>query len=112
MTALKAKDVEDALAIKGFEVVQGKHREFRLMVEGQRTSVATHTSHNSQEIDDFLASMMARQLHLPKADFHRLVGCSLSGEEYLKRMVAEGWVVLASAPPAPSKATKPRRKGR
>lgn len=95
MSALKAAAVESALSQKGFDVQHGKHRQFRLVVDGLATGVATHTSHNAQEIDDFLAMMMARQLHLTKGDFLRLVECSMSGKEYLEQMVRNGFVVLA-----------------
>ena len=100
MTILCAKDVEHALLAKGFQQEGGKHRGFRLHVDGQRTGVATHTSHNDQEVNDFLQQMMAKQLNLPKGEFVRLVECTLSGDDYAARMVEGGYVVPASTKPS------------
>ncbi len=107
MSALKAAAVESALSSKGFEVQNGKHRVFRLVVNGQQTSIVTHTSHNQQEIHDMLLGLMAGQVKLPKSDFRRLIECSMSGDEYLKRMINEGFVI----PPgeAPAAAKKPHK---
>ncbi len=102
MSALQARDVERARLAKGFEQEGGgkSHRVFRLHMDGQRTGVATHTSHNDQEVNDFLQQMMARQLNLPKGEFVRLVECTLGGEDYAAKMVEGGYVVLSSAKPA------------
>lgn len=106
MSALKAAAVESALSSKGFVVQHGKHRVFRLVVDGQPSGIATHTSHNQQEIHDVLVGLMASQVKLPKPDFRRWVECSMSGDEYLKRMVTDGFVVLPSAAPAPPKKSR------
>lgn len=100
MSALRASVVEGALVAKGFDRIDRSHRVFQLVVDGQKTGVATHTSHNSQAIDDHLQRLMARQIHLPTDDFVRLVECTLSGQDYAAKMIEEGHVVLRGATPA------------
>lgn len=115
MTPYRAAIVENALTAKGFEQKNGGHRTFRLVVDGQKTGVVTHTSHNSQQIDEFLLRSMAGQVRLPVEDFARLVECTLTGADYAARMVEDGQVVLRNvAKPkvaAKSKA-KPTRVGK
>ncbi len=51
---------------------------------GKRTSVRTKVSHNQQEINDYLANCMKKQLHLSKDEFNDLVKCPLKYEQYLR----------------------------
>jgi hypothetical protein len=111
MTTRRAAIVEGALLSKGFVTDNGKHIELRLYVDGQRTGVATHLSHNSPQLDDFLLGMMARQVRLPKDAFLDLVDCTLSGNDYADRMVSEGHAVLrATAPTSAATKREPKKK--
>ncbi len=115
MTPYRASTVENALIAKGFERKDGGHRTFRLVVDGQKTGVVTHTSHNSQQIDEYLQRSMAAQVRLPVGDFARLVECTLSGADYAARMVRDAHVVLRNAAPPKAAAkskTKPAKVGK
>ena len=79
----KAKDVTRALEKKGFRSREGDHTFFRLYADGVKTTVRTKVSHGAKEIHDGLLSAMAKQTHLRKKEFLRLIDCPLSEEEYL-----------------------------
>lgn len=85
MTAIKSTQVEKALLKKGFKREPGDHRFYFLYDDsGKRTSVRTKVSHNQQEINDYLANCMKKQLHLSKDEFNDLVKCPLKYEQYLR----------------------------
>lgn len=63
------------------------HIMFKLEVDGVAT-VLIRMSKNMQEIDDHLASLMAKQCKLSKQEFWNLIDCSLSGEDW-KDLVRE-----------------------
>lgn len=91
MTVLKDKQVSKSLVKKGFVKEPRDHMYFVLYDEsGKRTSVRTKTSHNHQDIGDFLIARMQQQLHLSKNDFLDLINCPLSREEYLKKLRKNG----------------------
>ena len=84
------RDVEAALAAKGFDRDIGDHRFFVYhTVDGLRTPVKTKTSHgtSTRSIGDELLSQMARQCRLTRKDFISLVDCPLSREEYERRLI-------------------------
>lgn len=79
------RDVEAGLAAKGFQSDSGDHRVFiYYSKDGRRTPVRTKTSHgtSTRTIGDDLISQMARQCHVTRGDFLRLVDCPMSREEY------------------------------
>lgn len=87
------RDVEAALAAKGFERDLGDHRFFVFhTIEGLRTPVRTKTSHgtSTRSIGDELLSQMARQCKLSRKDFILLVDCPLSREDYERRLIEAG----------------------
>jgi len=90
MPSLKRDDVEASLRQKGFEEAPGDHRFFKLMVDGKYTGLFTKTSRGKKykTLGDELVGRMARQVKLTKAEFCKLVDCSLSGDEY--RALLEG----------------------
>lgn len=87
---LKVRTIQTALRRKGFEERQGSHYFYHLYVDGKKTRVHTMVSHGDREIGDKLIKDMSKELMLPKAEFLRLVKCSLSGEEYVAFLRAEG----------------------
>ena len=85
----KAKEVERVLEKKGFERERGQkdHNRFVLLIDGKITSIRTKTSHNGQDIDDYLQKRMAEQMHLTKPEFKSFVSCTISKDEYAKKVV-------------------------
>jgi hypothetical protein len=86
MAGLEKSSVMDALRKKGYREESGAkdHHSFVYYNGTQKTTVRTKTSRSSKirTLDDSLVGKMAKQCHLSKNDFVRLVRCSLSGEEY------------------------------
>ncbi len=80
----KSREVEQALKKKGFKKEPGDHNYFILYVNGVRTSVQTHTSHNGQDINSYLFNQMKKQVHLDTNDFINLIECPLSKEKYIE----------------------------
>jgi hypothetical protein len=96
MSTIKTKDIHDALTGKGFRVAETHHEMLWLFVNGQKTSIRTRLSHGSDEYDDGLLGLMAKQLKLRRADLNRLIECPLTEEEYVKILIKNGHVRLAS----------------
>ena len=90
MATLKAKDVEQSLLRKGFVKDNDRHRIFWFQHNGEREKIRTMTSHNNQDIDDYLQAEMARQMFLTKKEFVSFVSCTISGESYVKLMKERG----------------------
>lgn len=79
------RDVEAGLSGKGFRRDSRDHRVFiHYSFDGRRTAVRTKTSHgtSTRTIGDDLLSQMARQCHLSRGDFLRLIDCPMSRDEY------------------------------
>ena len=93
---LKRRKVERALESKGFMRRQNRHTHFIYHTrEDKKTRVWTMTSHGSSgaDIGRPLIAEMARQCKIERAEFERLIDCSLSREAYenllVKRKVIE-----------------------
>lgn len=81
----KQRDVETGLLRKGFVKSQTDHNYFTYFsIAGEKTVIKTKTSFGASgsDIDSGLIKFMARQCKLDVNDFHRLVDCPLSREEY------------------------------
>ncbi len=86
MTQLKADAVRKALLRKGFVESSGKHIVYQFYVDKTiDTPIITHMSHNKQEIDAFLQSHMANQLHLTKQEFLEMVSCTLGDTDLMHK---------------------------
>lgn len=88
MSELSSKKVESALLKKGFRYDKDKtasmsHRAFYFYdLDGNKTSIRTHLSHNSQPINDHLISCMAKQLKLKNNQFKDMINCHINHEQY------------------------------
>ena len=78
----------NALLRKGFEKVETHHTMLWFMV--RRTSIHTWVSHGQRKLDDRLLRLMARKLHLSRAELLKFVECEMSYEDYLRRMIDGG----------------------
>jgi hypothetical protein len=81
MAVFKAKKVKLALLKKGFIEDDSHHHFYEYIIDG-RLHARTRTSHNNQDIDDYLIGQMSRQCQLSKKQFIDLINCPLSKEEY------------------------------
>lgn len=86
MSSLKTIDIKKNLGKKGFEVNDKRdHIWFNYLTpEGKKTIIRTKISHGKDDIGDSLIGQMAKQVHLQKRDFVRLVTCTLSKDDYYK----------------------------
>ena len=88
--ALKRTDVVSGLPKKGFRrVLRKKHIGFtHVDKDGIKTGVSTLVSRGTSygTIGDDLVTRMARQCNLSKSDFLRLVDCTLSADDYTKKL--------------------------
>lgn len=75
LAVLKCDTVTKALKKKGFILVRGrsKHLVYYFTHDGKKSEIATHLSHNKQEITDELQKQMADQLSLSKTEFAQMI---------------------------------------
>ena len=90
MTEVLASLPIDALSRKGFEKLETHHTMLWFVVQGRRTSIHTWVSHGQRKLDDRLLRLMARELHLSRAELLKFVECEMSYEEYYRRMIDGG----------------------
>lgn len=96
MSTIKTKDIHKALTGKGFRVIEAHHEMLWLFAHGKKTSIRTRLSHGSNEYDDGLLGLMARQLKLRRADLDKLIECPLTKEEYINNLIQNGHVRLTN----------------
>lgn len=87
--------IEKALLKKGFKKETGDHVYYvYYTLEGIMTNVFTKTSHSPKmkDISDDLLSQMAKQCHLTKHDFLKLVDCPLDREQYEQLLSLNGHI--------------------
>ena len=88
MSEFSSNKVESALLKKGFRYDKDKtasmsHRAFYFYdLNGNKTNICTHLSHNSQPINDYLIGKMAKQLKLKNGQFKDMISCHISHEQY------------------------------
>jgi hypothetical protein len=82
----------NALLRKGFDKVETHHTMLWFVAEGRRTGIHTWVSHGQRKLDDRLLRLIGRELHLSRAELLKFVECEMSYEDYLRRMVVEGYL--------------------
>jgi hypothetical protein len=89
---LDRKEIEAALARKGFRLEVRDHRFYWLYVDGKQTGIYTYvsTSPKYKTIQAHLIAKMARQLHLSKSEFVELIQCPMDGPRYVSRLRDQG----------------------
>lgn len=95
MSDRKRDEVENRLERKGFNKSNNDHRKFiYTTVNGKKTSVWTKTSHGSShyKLSEDLLRKMAKQCHLSKSDFDRLLDCPMSREDYEMSLIQRGHI--------------------
>ena len=87
------RDIEAALAAKGFAPIQGDHHFYVYVTkDGKKTRARTKTSHSAKmkDVPDPLLSQMASQCKLTKSQFLDLVDCPMSRDAYEIALKARG----------------------
>ena len=95
----KRRDVESALEKKGFQRTEGHHHFFTYHTKaGEKTRVNTQTSHGSKhrEISHTIAKRMASQCKLKSKEFANFVECSLSQDQYERKLEELGEIQLVN----------------
>jgi len=87
---LRSDKVYRSLTKKGFTDAPGDHKFLELHHNG-KLFIRTKISHGAaHDIGNELISKMAHQCKLDKSDFHDLVNCPLSAEDYLALLIRKG----------------------
>ena len=98
---LKRREVEQALEGKGFVRREGRHVFFVYHTRERKlkTSVWTMMSHGNSGVDisRSLSGKMAKQCRINKAEFERLIDCSLSRKDYEELLVDREIIVVPNA---------------
>ncbi len=94
MSTIKVKEIRKALTGKGFRAIESYHEVLWFFAQGKKTSIRTRLSHGSEEYDDGLLGLMAKQLKLKRSELNDLIECPMSGDEYLDALIRQGHVRL------------------
>lgn len=89
MAALDSRKVQASLEKKGFTESankSGDHIRFEYWHDGKLTRCNTKLSHNGQDINDSLISLMSKQMQLSKKEFKEFVECTFSQEDYVSKL--------------------------
>lgn len=92
MTVFACRKVSGALKKKGFSTDSGKHVVYYFVYNGKIQGIATHMSHNNQEIDDYLLGEMAEQLSISKKEMCELIECTFSEDDLIKKYQKSGLI--------------------
>ena len=91
MASFKADKVQKNLSKKGFSCVSGHHHFFEFYYN-EKLIVSTRTSHNGQDIDDYLISAMSKQCKVRKDFFKELVTCTKTQNDYEEELRQQGLI--------------------
>jgi predicted RNA binding protein YcfA (HicA-like mRNA interferase family) len=92
MSALNAKETIQNLTKKGFKPgIKKDHRCFEFWHENIFIT-RTFTSHNNQDIDDYLISQMSKQCKVSSSFFKEFAKCNKSKEEYVIELINGGFI--------------------
>lgn len=106
MAVLKATKTKKSLQKKGFIKDDSHHHYFEFWYDG-KVIATTYTSHNSEDIDDYLIKAMSRQCLMDKPFFVEFIKCTKSKEDYIKLLKSKGEIV---DPPIAQEITKDLKK--
>ncbi|MFC5191220.1 hypothetical protein ACFPIK_05540 [Algoriphagus aquatilis] len=87
MAVVDGKKALKALLKKGFKETENKsedHKRVEFWYNGKLTRARTKFSHNNQDLNDSLISLVSKQICLSKQEFIKFVDCSISEEKYIE----------------------------
>jgi hypothetical protein len=94
MPSFKAKKVNGSFLKKGFRKDDSHHHYFEFWYNGKLVA-RTYTSHNNEDINDYLISAMRKQCNMDKSFFMEFVKCTKSKEDYIKLLIDQGLIAKA-----------------
>ncbi|TKK65424.1 hypothetical protein FC093_20145 [Ilyomonas limi] len=89
MASLKATKVTKSLSKKGFIKAEGDHHYYEFW-HNDVMIARTKTSHNNQDINDYLISAMSKQCIMDKNFFIAFANCTKSKDDYLELLRRKG----------------------
>jgi predicted RNA binding protein YcfA (HicA-like mRNA interferase family) len=100
MSALNSKKTVQNLTNKGFKQVPDKkhHRYFEFWHNGVCVT-RTYTSHNNQDINDYLISRMSDQCKVSPVFFKEFAKCNKSEKDYVEELIIRGFIPVSSQTP-------------
>jgi len=87
------RQIDRALRKKGFDRRHSHHVFYWLTVDGKTSEVFTRMSQGRGEVGSALIARMARQCRLSTNEFLSLVDCPMTGNAYVERLEAGGYIV-------------------
>ena len=91
MTEIAVARIINVLLQKGFVQDESHHTMLRLVVEGRKTRIHTWFSHALRKADDWLLSLIAREIRLSKRELLLLLECTIGQEAYARMMSDRGY---------------------
>lgn len=91
MASLKGKKTNQSLLKKGFAKAEGDHHVFEFW-HNDIFITKTKTSHNSQDINDYLIKAMSNQCKVDKEFFIEFVRCTKSKDDYIDKLIENGTI--------------------
>lgn len=92
MAVLKATKTKQSLKKKGFTQDNSHHHYFEFW-HGGKVIATTYTSHNNEDIDDYLIKAMSRQCLMDKPFFVEFVKCTKSKDDYITLLKSKGEII-------------------
>jgi len=109
MAVLKATKTKQSLKKKGFTQDNSHHHYFEFWHEG-KVIATTYTSHNNEDIDDYLIKAMSKQCLMDKPFFVEFVKCTKSQDDYISLLKSKGEIVDKPIVKTPAKDLKKKKK--
>lgn len=91
MASFNARQVISNLKKKGFIQSEGHHHFYEFWHNGKMVS-KTRTSHDGEDINDYLIKSMAKQCKMPNPFFKEFVQCTKSQEDYELHLQQSGYL--------------------
>ena len=89
MAVLKSNSAKKSLRKKGFTQDESHHHYFEFWHDG-KIIATTYTSHNNEDIDDYLIKAMSKQCLMDKPFFIEFIKCTKSKDDYIELLISKG----------------------
>lgn len=109
MAVLKATKTKQSLRKKGFIQDDSHHHYFEFWHDG-KVIATTYTSHNNEDIDDYLIKAMSKQCLMDKPFFVEFIKCTKSQDDYIKLLKLKGEIIEKLDPQTPTINTNKKKK--
>jgi hypothetical protein len=109
MAVLKATKTKQSLKKKGFIQDDSHHHYFEFWHDG-KVIATTYTSHNNEDIEDYLIKAMSKQCLMDKPFFVEFVKCTKSKDDYINLLKSKGEIVEAPVQLPSTRNSKKKKK--